>query len=205
MKDVIAAIAKEKGKVAEAAEKKAQSLEKSRLVVGRNLAEVEDKLGAIKLKMAEAASLNLAQANEIADLKVALEAYETKWYNEGFADAENFVEPIVHLAQSHGFGEGWLVALQAMGVTEDSPLRNLEQIPCPTPPSPVQSQADAADEKDTPSMRELVRAIDSHVDLEATSNLNIAEDAQVQQPPTKDVPGQQANEATHLSFIDPSV
>ena len=40
----------------------------------------------------------------------------------------------------------------------------------------MQSQADAADEEDSPSMRELVRAIDTHVDLEATSNLDIAED-----------------------------
>ena len=138
-------------------------------------------------------------------LKVALEACETKWYNEGFADVENFVEPIVHLAQSHGFGEGWLVALQAMGVPKDSPLRNLEQIPCPTPPSPVQSQADAADEEDTPSMREPVRVINTHVDLEATSNLNTTNDAQVQQPPTKDVLGQQANEAIHLPLTDPPV
>ena len=69
----------------------------------------------------------------------------------------------------------------------------------------MQSQADAADEADTPSIRELVRAIDAHVDLEATSNLNIIEDAQVQQPPIEDVPSQQANEATHCSHNDPSV
>ena len=86
-----------------------------------------------------------------------------------------------------------------------SRLRNPEQILYPAPPSPVQSQADAADEADTPSIRELVRAIDAHVDLEATSNLNIIEDAQVQQPPIEDVPSQQANEATHCSHNDPSV
>ena len=63
-----------------------------------------------------------------------------------------------------------------MGVPEDSQLRNPEQIPYPAPPSPVQSQANAADEEDTPSMRELVREIDAHVDLEATSNLNTIED-----------------------------
>ena len=37
--------------------------------------------------MAKAASLNLAQADEIANLKVALEAYENKWYDKAFADA----------------------------------------------------------------------------------------------------------------------
>ena len=76
-----------------------------------SLAEAEDKVRAIKLKLAEAANLNLAQADEIADLKAALEAYENKWYDEGFTNAENSVEPIVHQARSHGFKEGWLAAL----------------------------------------------------------------------------------------------
>ena len=74
---------------------------------------------------------------------------------------------------------------------EDSPLRNLEQIPYPAPPPPVQSQAGAIDEEDTPSMKELVREIDTHaetVDLEATSNLNAVEDAQIQKPPIEDAP-----------------
>ena len=68
-----------------------------------------------------------------------------------------------------------------MGVADDSPLRNPKQIPYPAPPPPIQSQVDAVDEEDTPSMRELVRVIDSHVEtvnLEITSNLNVVEDAQ---------------------------
>ena len=76
-----------------------------------SLAKAEDKVRAIELKLAEAANLNLAQTDEIADLKAALEAYENKWYDEGFTNAENSVEPIVHQARSHGFKEGWLVAL----------------------------------------------------------------------------------------------
>ena len=100
------------------------------------MAEAEDKLGGVELKLAEVASLNLAQADEIVDLKAALEACKNKWYNEGFADVENSVEPIIHQAWFNGFEKGWLVALQAMGVPEDSPLRNLEQILYPTlPPS----------------------------------------------------------------------
>ena len=39
-------------------------------------------------------------------MKTALEACKEKWYNEGFADAENSVEPVVYQAQLHGFGEG---------------------------------------------------------------------------------------------------
>ena len=74
LKDVATATAKENVKTAKVAEKEAQSLEKARLVAERNLAEVEDKLGAVELKLAKAANLNLAQADEIADLKAALEA-----------------------------------------------------------------------------------------------------------------------------------
>lgn len=54
----------------------------------------------------------------------------------------------------------------------------------------------------------LVQAIDTHVetvDLEVTSNLNTAEDAQVQKPPTKDIPDRQARDAVHLPPTDPSV
>ena len=180
LKDVANATAKEKGKATKATEKKAQSSEKARLVAERKLAEMEAKLGGIELKLVDAESLNLTYVDKIADLKAALETYENKWYNEGFADAENSVEPIIHQARFQRFGEGWLAALQAMGVPKYSPLRNLEQISYPAPPPPVQSQADAADEEDTPNIRELVQAIDTHVEtvnLEVTNNLNAVGDA----------------------------
>ena len=47
----------------------------------------------------------------------------------------------------------------------------------------MQSQAGVVDKEDTPSMKELVREIDTHaetVDLKATSNLNVAKDTQIQ-------------------------
>lgn len=83
--------------------------------------------------MAEVESLTLAQADEIASLKATLDAFKEKGYNLRFADAENSVEPIVLQAWHHGFEEGWLAVLQAMGVDEDSHLRNPEQIPYPIP------------------------------------------------------------------------
>ena len=88
------------------------------------------------------------------------------------------MEPVVHQARLHGFKEGWLAALQVMGLPKDSPLRNPEQIPYPTPPPLVQSQIDAVDEENTPSIRELVKVIDAHVDPEVTSHPNITEDVQ---------------------------
>ena len=75
LKDATIATAKEKGK---AAEKKAQASEKARALVEKRLAEMEMKLGGTELKLAEAESLNLAQADEIVDLKAALEACEEK-------------------------------------------------------------------------------------------------------------------------------
>ena len=104
-KAVANAAAKEKGRATEAVEKKAQASKKARQLV-------------------EADSLNLAQANQIIDLKAALKACKNKWYNEDFADAEKSAKLVIHQARFHGFGEGWLVVLQAMGVPEDFPLRN---------------------------------------------------------------------------------
>ena len=76
--------------------------------------------------------MNTAQDEELVALKAALEAYENKWYNEGFTNPENSAEPIILEARKLGFGEGWLAALQVLGVPEDSPLRNPGQIPFPS-------------------------------------------------------------------------
>ena len=94
------------------------------------------KLGGTELKLAEVKSLSLAQASKIVELKAALEACEDKWSNTSFVDVKNFVEPIIYQARRHGFGEKWMAALQVMGVVDDSPLRNLEQIPFLEPPPP---------------------------------------------------------------------
>ena len=78
LKDVVIATMKEKGKTTEAVEKKAQSMEKARLVTKTKLTEMEVKLGDTELKLAKAESLNLAQADGIANLKATLEACEEK-------------------------------------------------------------------------------------------------------------------------------
>lgn len=115
------------------AEKRAQAAEKARALAEQKLTKMDVKLGGTELKLAEVESLNLAQVDEIADLKAALEAYEDKWYNAGFADAEGSVEPTVYQSRKHGFEKGWMATFQAMGVLVDSSLRNLEQIPFPEP------------------------------------------------------------------------
>ena len=135
--------------------------------------ELKTKLAKTELKLAEATSLNITQAKELADLKAALEACENKWYNEGFANAENSTVPIIQEAWKLAFKEGWLAALQALGVPENSPIRNPNQIPFSGLSTAAQNPPSATNEEETPSMRELVEAIDSHVEL-ATSVLAIS-------------------------------
>ena len=127
LKEVVVATVKDKGKAVEATEKKARAFEKARILAELRLTKMDVKLGSTELKLAEMESLNLAQVDEITDLKAALIACKL----------ENSVEPIVYQARRHGFGEGWMAALQAMGVLDDSPLRNPKQIPFPEPPPPV--------------------------------------------------------------------
>ena len=95
-------------------------------------AEILAKQNETDVKLAKVISLNTAQAEELANLRAALEACEEKWYNEGFADTENFVKPIVNQRRKIGFETGWFAALQVLGVPEDSPLRDPGQIPFPS-------------------------------------------------------------------------
>ena len=125
-----------------------------------------------EVKLAEAISLNTANAEELADLRAALAAAEQKWYNEGFADAEKSAESVVAQARNLGFEAGWFAALQALGVSEDLHLRDPGQIPFSSPVAAVQDTPAAIDEEETASMRELVEQIDAHAepeDMEATS------------------------------------
>ena len=94
-----------------------------------------------------------------------------------------------------------------MGVLKDSPLRNPKQIPRPAPAPPVQSQADAADDEDPPSIRELVQAIDTHVEtinLGVTSNLNAPKNEEAQQPPAEDDPDQHADDVALFFPTNPA-
>ena len=93
---------------------------KARVSAEKRWSELEAKLGETELKLGEAVSLNTVRAEELADLKAALEGCESKWYNEGFANAENSMEAVINEAWKLAFKEGWLEALQAIGVPEDS-------------------------------------------------------------------------------------
>jgi len=152
LKDMVEVTAKDKTKAATTVEKKVAATEKARVVAEKRSLKLDVKLGETDLKLAEAASMNTAWAEELVDLRAALEACENKWYNKGFADAENSVEPVIQEARKLAFEEGWLASLQALGVPEDSPLRDPGQIPFPSPAPAVQNPLGPIDEEETTSM-----------------------------------------------------
>ena len=121
-------IAKEKIKATDNAIKKAAATEKARALAEKRSAELLVKQNETDVKLAGAVSLNATQAKELADLRAAFEAWEEKWYNEGFADVENSAELVVNQAQRLGFEAGWFAALQAARVSKGSPLRDPGQI-----------------------------------------------------------------------------
>ena len=94
-KDVAKAMAKEKVKVVEIAEKKADVAKKARASAESKSAKQKVQLGGTELKLGKAQSLNATLAKELVDLKATLEACENKWYNEGFADAENSAKSVI--------------------------------------------------------------------------------------------------------------
>ena len=121
-RETAAKTTKEKLKAADSTEKKTAATEKNRALAKKRCTKLLAKQNETDVKLAQAISLNTAQAEELADLRAALEACEEKWYNEGFANAKNSTEPVVNQAQRLGFEAGWFAALQVLGVPEDSPL-----------------------------------------------------------------------------------
>ena len=133
LKDVAAAIAKEKGK---AAEKKAKYSEKAWLVVENKLAESETRLGGMELKLAEDESLNLAHVDEIADQKVALKACENKWYKRASWMLRTLVDKVSWVRG--GVVGGLSSNGSARGFPAEEPRAN--PLPCPFPPPPPSSE-----------------------------------------------------------------
>ena len=101
----------------------------------KRLVDLEAKLRETELKLAEAESLKTAWAEELADLRAAFKGCESKWYDKGFANVENSVEPIINEARKLAFKEGRLAALQAVGVPKYSPLKDPNQISLPSLPT----------------------------------------------------------------------
>jgi len=164
---------RKKIKAANSAENKVAAAEKNRALAEKRSAELLAKQNETDVNLAEAISLNTAQVEELADLWAALEACEEKWYNKGFANAENSTEPVVNQARRLGFEAGWFAALQILGVPEDSPLRDPSQIPFPSSANAVQDPPMPIKEEERPSMRELVEQIDANAEPDETEATSI--------------------------------
>nr|POF12436.1 hypothetical protein CFP56_44869 [Quercus suber] len=97
-----------------------------------------------------------------------------------------------------------MATLQVIGVSDDSPLRNPEQIPYPNHFPLVQNPTGAREEEeDTPSIRELMHVIDSHaelIDLEITNNPNAMKDSTLPQ-----FPDPNAQPAMDMNPVQPNV
>ena len=111
LKDVVETTSKERAKIVTIAEKKDAASEKAKVLAQKRFADLVVKMGETELKPADAESLNSSWAEELADLRAALEGCESKWYNEGFVDAKNLVEPVINEARKLVFKEGWFAAL----------------------------------------------------------------------------------------------
>ena len=129
-------------------------------------------------------------------MQAALEACENKWYNEGFADAEEGVEPVIKEARQLSFQEGWMAALHSSEVPKDSHLRDPSRIPFPDSLPTTQNPTGPIDEEETDSLKELVEQIDAHVKVigtEATNN-----------PPTNNQSSENAQYQPHAPEHQPS-
>ena len=77
-------------------------------------------------------------------------------------------------ARRVGFKVGWFAALQVLGVLEDSPLRDPDQIPFSSLTLAAQNPPVPIDEEETTSMRELMEQIDAHAELDETEATSIS-------------------------------
>lgn len=105
-------------------ERRAIEAERAHTAGEKRMTELEGKLDEAELKFAQAESVVLARDREVADLKAALGQSKDKFYNMGFADAENSSKPIMLESWRYGFKEGWIAAVNALGLPEDSPFRD---------------------------------------------------------------------------------
>ena len=165
-KDAATKTAKDKIKAADAVKKRAAATEKALALAKKRLAELTTRQNETDLKLPEAASLNVALNEELTDLRAVSEVYENKWYDEEFTDAEEGVEPAIREARQLSFQEGWMAALHASGVLEDSYLKDPSQIPFLDSVPATQNPIGPVDKEETDSLRELVEQIDAYVEVD---------------------------------------
>lgn len=89
LKEVAKVIIKEKSIAMKAVEEKAKELERARALVEKKATELETKLGKMEVRLVRTASIISVRDKEVVDLKATQEESEDKFYDMGFANAEN--------------------------------------------------------------------------------------------------------------------
>lgn len=97
----------------------------------QRVSDLEGKLGESKIRLVQAESVISAQDREVANLKEAVAESEDKFYDMGFADAENSSKPIMRESRRYRFGEGWMAAVNALGLPEEFAFKDPKQVPYP--------------------------------------------------------------------------
>lgn len=89
-------------------------------------------------KHTEAASIVSTCDKELVDLKETMNACNQAFYNMGFTNTEKSANAVILQARRHGFLEGWMVVVNAIGLPKSFAFRNPDQIPLTNDP-PVQA------------------------------------------------------------------
>ena len=105
------------------------------------------------------ANLLSARDKEVADLKSMAKARKQTYYNKGFRDTENSAKLFIFQAQNFGFMEGSMVAVNAVGLPENSPFRSVDQVPLledlkAKDQAPEQDGDSSEDDEGTESLRQ---------------------------------------------------
>lgn len=134
LKLVIKASLQEKTLRLNVMERRATTVEKALELAKQRVGDLQGKLGKTELKLAEIANLLSTQDKELTDLKSMAEARKQAYYNKGFKDTENSVRPVIFQARKFRFIEGWMAAVNVVGLLENSPFRSADQVPLPEDP-----------------------------------------------------------------------
>ena len=92
------------------------------------------------------------------------------YYNRGFKHTEDLVGLVIFQARKFGFMEGWMAAVNAIGLPKNSPFKKADQVLVPEDPAiEVQNEEQKEDNSDdrggdnNPESQELSRKIDTHI------------------------------------------
>lgn len=134
LKLVIKASLQEKTLRLNVMERRATTVEKALELAKQRVEDLQGKLGKTELKLAEIASLLSTLDKELTDLKRMAKARKQAYYNKGFKDTENSVRLVIFQARKFGFMEGWMAAVNVVGLPENSPFRSADQVSLPEDP-----------------------------------------------------------------------